>query len=263
MLYSDRLWQIQIFAVIIAVRYPVFVWQAVGCWRSTLRHINQTGKMLWAQAAQLVIFLSVATALTITGGPTDITYFQIATKFGSAYTLTIPDIDFVHLDLNDAGETLAIQGAVLYGIAEEVDEILEQSPNITVISLDSPGGYVGAGIQLRDVIASHNLSTYVGSESECTSACTDVFMGGINRLMAYDAALGFHRSDLTFWDEQDTQDTIDELLKYGVSEEFANRVAQVDNDDVWYPNLDELISNNIVTHYFDEAGNLVPVQSAK
>ena len=231
-----------------AVRYPVLLWQAVGCWRSTLRHINQTGNILWAQAAQLALFLSVGTALTITGGLTDIRYFQLATNYGSAYTLTI----------DDAGDTLAIQGDVLYGLAEEVADVLEQSPNITVISLDSPGGYIAAGIQLRDVIASHKLSTYV--ESECSSACTDIFMGGVDRIFSYNALLGFHRSDMPFWDEQDTQDTIDELLKYGVSEEFANRVAQVDNDDMWYPALEELISNNIVTHYFDVMGNLWPAR---
>ena len=250
--YEIRLWHFQVLAVVVAVRYPVFLWQTVGCWRSTLRHINHTGRILWAQAAQLMLFLSVSTGLTF-GVPVDIEIFDIATRSGpgSTYTLTIID----------SAETLNIEGEMSYGIAEEVGEILEQSPEITLVSLNSLGGYIDAGQQLRDLIKFHNLSTYV--LSECSSACTDAFMGGINRILGFDAVLGFHRSDMPYWDEQDTQNTIDGLLEYGVSEEFASRVAQVETDDMWYPNLVELISNNIITRYVDEAGNLVPVQSVK
>lgn len=73
----------------------------------------------------------------------------------------------------------------------------------TLVLLDSPGGDVGAAIQMGNDIREHKLSTEVAkvvqsgsatrvSKGECFSACSIAFIGGLTREVPADGLLGFH-----------------------------------------------------------------------
>jgi hypothetical protein len=70
------------------------------------------------------------------------------------------------------------------------------------VRLHSPGGSLVGGIGLGETFRAHGLDTAVGSSDfktidetpgVCASACAYAFLGGVERSLAKDAKLGFHR----------------------------------------------------------------------
>jgi hypothetical protein len=106
---------------------------------------------------------------------------------------TVPDIDpdeNYHLTVN--GSTLEYSGGIPFGVTAKVKSLLDASPNVKVINLNSYGGRIREGRELRDLIIARKLSTH--TSEECASACTLAFMAGVKRTMADDARVGFHRA---------------------------------------------------------------------
>jgi hypothetical protein len=84
----------------------------------------------------------------------------------------------------------------------------------SIVRLDSPGGSLGGGIELGEIIRELKYSTEVGSSQYvagdlqkvllerapgfCASACAYAFLGGATRTLDKDAKLGFHQ----FFDEK-------------------------------------------------------------
>ncbi|MFK7870811.1 MAG: hypothetical protein AB8B58_16425 [Roseobacter sp.] len=72
-----------------------------------------------------------------------------------------------------------------------------------VLSLDSGGGELTAGIELSDVIRKRNIATLIEADAKCLSACAVAFMAGYEhleesepqrmRFVQWPGRLGFHR----------------------------------------------------------------------
>lgn len=85
------------------------------------------------------------------------------------------------------------------------------------VTFHSPGGSLGAGIELGRIIRSLRLDTHVGKSSVCGSSCMLAFIGGWSRKVTHDGRIGNHqfKNRLREVDRvEDVQDLIARLAEY-------------------------------------------------
>lgn len=96
-------------------------------------------------------------------------------------------------------------GALAYVVVSgkfEADESLDGFTHVVsqsgakYITFDSPGGAVGTAMQLGQMIRSAGLNTFQMRVTECASACSLAFLGGVER-MADPGSIGVHRSSFS------------------------------------------------------------------
>jgi hypothetical protein len=160
-----------------------------------------------------------------------------------------PLIDRHELYIFPGGTELEFAGGITFGATDEVRVLLDADPHIRVIHLNSPGGRVGEAHKLKDLIRERQLVTY--TSSECASACTIAFMGGVQRFLALEAKLGFHRADFPGLTKEQLADINQAyrlwLLEQGVPAWFADHVYSTSSDSVWWPTFDELKWAGVIT----------------
>ena len=61
-----------------------------------------------------------------------------------------------------------------------------------IVLLKSPGGDLRAGLSIGAEIRLLKYSTWVASGHLCASACSLIWLGGVNRYMSKDSRIGFH-----------------------------------------------------------------------
>jgi ATP-dependent protease ClpP protease subunit len=71
-----------------------------------------------------------------------------------------------------------------------VREVISIRDALVVFS--SPGGSLGAGLEIGKAIRLKNFATYVPADTFCASACGLAWLGGTQRLMSRKAKIGFH-----------------------------------------------------------------------
>lgn len=129
---------------------------------------------------------------------------------------------------------------------------LEATPDVVRIELDSPGGSIQAGYVLANLIQERGLDTIV--RGECASACTLAFAAGAERILTPGAKLGFHSYRFAFW--WHTHDPFVEYFeKRGVDTDFTRRAFDVPFEDVWYPEIEELLAAGIVMKVSPHVGH--------
>ncbi|MGJ8622771.1 MAG: hypothetical protein ACSHW1_08335 [Yoonia sp.] len=154
------------------------------------------------------------------------------------------------------GETLTLSGSIERGSTRALDAQLAAYPNAAQIILSSTGGNIYEARGLSNAIRKNGLNTMV--ISECSSACTTVFIGGIERRIAQSAKLGFHQyridagytvlnADLLREQERDRG----LFLQSGVAAWFVNVMFDSRSSEIWYPDPSELLAANFVTGVVD------------
>jgi hypothetical protein len=137
--------------------------------------------------------------------------------------------------------TYRLEGPIVSGDAQRLDHMLteacDHSLTITCakqreehmnepmwLELNSPGGNVGAAIELAEVVRRHRITTMITSndnhyygaggkiidtpnDAVCASACVLVFYAGVKRLADPKARLGVHRA--ADGDGHETADTLE------------------------------------------------------
>jgi hypothetical protein len=147
------------------------------------------------------------------------------------------------------GTEIEVSGGFKLGIAREFRRILEESPDLRVVHLDSMGGWVNEGEAIRRMIADRGLSTYVADI--CVSACTVAFAGGVERWIHPLGRIGFHtfassRLNSTEIAAYIAREKVN-LAAAGYDPAFLDRALSVPYEEVWYPTPDELIGARVVT----------------
>jgi hypothetical protein len=177
-----------------------------------------------------------------------------------------PDITPHQIQLIHAGRELEFSGGMGAGSANELSRALDANPAVRVVHLNSPGGLVGEGRQMLDLIRHHLLITT--TDSYCLSACTLAFIGGRERYLAPGARLGFHSefSD-TISDTQVAafeQQDMATMISLGIASDFVDKAFAAPKDKIWVPSVDELeeahVINGISTDYVIE-GNAPPADA--
>jgi hypothetical protein len=152
---------------------------------------------------------------------------------------------------SDTGREIRISGEIRPGLADVLAEVLEATPGVERLELESPGGNVSEGLALAELVEKYSLNTAV--KTYCDSACTLVFVAGRERILAAGGELGFHRCRSLLWfdawlyDDQHNAELARYFRSKGVSKVFADKVISVPNNDAWYPSLDQLFAAGVVT----------------
>ncbi|MEZ5789530.1 MAG: hypothetical protein R3D34_01560 [Nitratireductor sp.] len=77
------------------------------------------------------------------------------------------------------GKVLRVFGDVEMGFARKLADALDANPGVKHVALGSGGGLVKEAIEAAILIRSRKLTTVLWNE--CYSACTMVFLGGVDR----------------------------------------------------------------------------------
>tara|TARA_E500000305_G_scaffold87860_1_gene74426 strand:- start:2635 stop:3591 length:957 start_codon:yes stop_codon:yes gene_type:complete len=229
----------------------LFVWQAVGVIRAAEVHIITSGYMAPVWGAQLVLVVAS---------------FWVITYAIDAWHMTLPVPDSLRLqsereaeragkysiEPTSDGQALILNGSLELGITDHLKHQLKAYPDVKQIILASTGGNIYEARGLSNTIRQNGLNTLV--ISECSSACTTVFIGGIKRHLASGGKLGFHqyRIDADYavlnadpLREQDRDRAI--FLQAGVAIWFLDMMFDSPPSGMWYPELSELIDAHVVT----------------
>ena len=147
------------------------------------------------------------------------------------------------------GEELELSGGITFGAAKEFSRFVDAMGAVKVVHLNSPGGRILEAQRIGDLIARRRLSTYVSAR--CLSACTVIFLNGVERLISPTARLGFHQPDFPGLTTEQRRDIVlkeeQRLVSLGVSREFARKANQAEPKDMWFPTIAELITAGVVT----------------
>lgn len=170
----------------------------------------------------------------------------VLTQAGAALP---PSVEFetpYQLRLMSDGTVLELSGSISWAVPQNLQAMLAASPNVHVIRLDSPGGYIKSALEVMEVIRQRELDTYV--DRLCASACTLIFLSGRQHWLGENARLGFHRGH----GPGVSPAQVDPLLRQayeslGVPEPFVAHVLRTPPDNLWMPTQDELRKAGLVT----------------
>jgi len=219
----------------------VGVWQLVGTWRATSAQRAQgrwTITRWLGRAAALASFaLAVFALSTVPAG--------ISRLYAEANDQDV--IGKQGFTLVSEGDRIIVGGHLSWGLYDRFRAALEENDEVQTIVLSGPGGHYGVGVRMARLIRDQGLDTL--AVGECASACTIAFMGGHTRTLESGARLGYHAP----WGEGDLvrqrgERHITALMhSAGIADEFISRVLATPADRLWYPTLDELQQNQIIT----------------
>jgi hypothetical protein len=151
-------------------------------------------------------------------------------------------LDAASVEVTADGRTITFDGTFGGSAVDELQRVIDASPNATTLLLNSDGGRESAAEELALRVRQRHLDTLV--QDQCLSACTFVFLAGNKREVADDAALGFHQSTVqgasamaqTIMDEQ----MAEYYRSHGVRQWFIDRIVATPPESMWYPTRDEL-----------------------
>ena len=219
----------------------VAIWQLVGTWRAgASTKVPRRGWISRWLARSAAVIVGIVGLLMLSGIPRGmVSLYQQATDQDwigqNGYSVTIED------------ENLVISGYLAWGALGAVSRELSANPGIQMVILNSPGGHVGVGTRLYDMINSHGLDTY--TTEQCASACIIPFLAGNNRYLQKGAKLGFHAvggeagNSITAGTEKCCRFIGPRMyLSHSFSECCSTSV-----ESAWYPSPKELIAANVVT----------------
>lgn len=226
------------------VQLGITTWQVVGTWRSASRHTTETGRTFWAGAAKVMLTVSCLHAgytFATSGWPQ--IHESVRIVAGD------PTVGTYELHLLNAGTELEFLGGIPFGATRELGKMLDAAPTVRVLHLNSRGGRLAEARRMRDLIRARGLITYTATQ--CVSACTVAYLGGVQRYINPRAVMGFHKggfpgvtaNELTTENERE----IREAVQFGVDGEFARRAWSVANDSLWKPPIADLIAAHYVT----------------
>jgi ATP-dependent protease ClpP protease subunit len=227
--------------------FSICVWGVVGAWRSLDRYGQRTRQRWIGYASQTAIALIVAILL-----------FQMVfhhVRFASLHAIRV-----VYASLQDAEQPtrfelssdrrrLAMLGPITFASADEFRRLLDDYPQIQTIDLSSPGGNVLSAFAIVDDVKRRRLNTNV--LSRCSSACTLILLAGPERTAPADARIGFHASDSVRYGVTDSS-LRTYFLDFGLSEAFVARVMKTPTTSMWYPSIETLLDERILTQATEE-----------
>jgi hypothetical protein len=223
--------------------FAVPAWQVVGIFRAAERHATSgraVGAARLVQVLTTVLSILMAIRLLIFAGES-VPGFQLAYAGRDHYRVTLLAGD----------RMLEVRGGFVFGLADDVARVLDASPRVRRLRLESGGGSLNEARRLRALIVARGLDT--DSRSECSSACVSAFMGGRHRSLHRAARIGLHLPRNPGFGAQGpvSREYARELGYFrgqGVPEWFIERWI-ASGRRFWYPTPEELRRAGIV-HVF-------------
>lgn len=228
-------------AAFMAIILVLGIWQLVGTWRGSSKAKAPGHWWITRWLARLVAVAVAATAFAI-----------IIPLLGGMPMLyaTANDRDWLGqqgYNLTTQSDRIIINGSFTWRLHDEFAQALANNRQLRTVVLTSPGGQLGVGLRIGDMIKARALDT-LASEL-CASSCTLAFVAGNRRMLRSNTKLGFHgvAGDGDQLVRTGTELYVSHFRKAGVPDAFINRAVGTSPQSVWYPTIDELRRANIVT----------------
>ncbi|RWD74795.1 SH3 domain-containing protein [Mesorhizobium sp.] len=152
---------------------------------------------------------------------------------------------------------ILVSGDFAYQDDLSVFEALVRSSASTAVTFHSPGGNIQKAMDLGRLIRRLGLATAQFRASECESACSLAFLGGVIRF-AEAGSIGVHKSSfqgdvpLTTQEavsavQQITADVITYMIEMGVDPALLQLSLQYDSNDIRYLSMSEMAKYRVVT----------------
>jgi hypothetical protein len=146
-------------------------------------------------------------------------------------------------------------GSIGRGSAAELERVVRQHPELRLLELDSPGGFVSEKLRMIELVEQRGLDTLV--LGRCISACTGVFLAGQRRYVTPSSRFGFHRSGYCGMPANAPWGTPEHLtyLQYresGVDGGFAYQALATSHYDLWRPSALDVKRGRFATHWWSE-----------
>ena len=234
----------------------IWIWSAVGIWRSASRSASRGGSRKLATAARLMLIAGVGLMI-----------FRLARshlpQLGE-YALIAAGHDpigEIHYRLTPDKRAVILAGMLREGASSQLREILAANPEIALLSLRSTGGRLLEARRLAALVRERKLDTFAGEH--CESACTLVLLAGKERAVSYGANIGFHQPSLGGLDSWTQRKFTREMLKdyraAGMPNAFIHRLWRTPPDRMWYPDCGKMLEYKIITRPCLQApGNAPP-----
>jgi hypothetical protein len=224
------------------------VWQLVGVWRSATRYMQRSRPKVWGVLARIAVFIGIVCA----GVDFHIMIDPVLSGSGR-FTSQTEKLPAHRLRLMRDGTEVELAGGMPRGTAAALRKLLDATPGVQVVHLNSIGGKVAEGYEIYQLMRDRNLITYTATD--CVSACTIAFLGGSQRLLSTRGRLGFHSLSIGGVDQRYVPEINAEvrrtLLDHGAPEWFVTKALTTRSDSMWYPTKSELTAAKIVTDIVD------------
>lgn len=223
-----REWLI-VMATLVSALGPI--WWCVGLMRCALRYQREHRGGIKAFIAFIggasIMLNSTATTLS-TSGEWLQGWFDDVTNKHSAVVVTHDPI---------LGR-MVLRGEIGFGSFKALQKALAIKPKLTLIELESPGGYVIEGMAMAKLIQANGLDTV--SMEKCASACTFLLAAGQERYLGPSARIGFHRSGVfgmapsNGWTATEYK-IADYYRARGASQDFIKLALDTPSNRIWVP----------------------------
>jgi hypothetical protein len=136
-----------------------------------------------------------------------------------------------------------------------MEAALTAHPDIRLVEIESPGGYVHEMNLIVDLLRKHHMDTLV--RGKCASACTEIFLAGERRYVGPEARFGFHQSGYagrnrdTVWSISEYESSI-LMREKGVDEKFIHNALNTSYYDLWKPHVYDIKRDGFATHWWSE-----------
>lgn len=221
-----------------------WLWGVVGIWRSALNHKDRGGSAVWANLAKFMVIVgALVMAIQLNS--------SIVPQIKALGEIAVGNDPIGKVDVTVAanGQSVIVTGMLREGSAEQVKKILDAAPGAKTLVLNSNGGRLLEAQQLADTVRARKLNTYV--EGQCNSACTYVFLAGVDRAATPNAKIGFHQPDFVGLDANAKAMMMDQMANVykqaGLPATFIERVRETRADSMWYPTREELAKANVIS----------------
>ncbi|MFC4624084.1 PAN domain-containing protein [Daeguia caeni] len=153
---------------------------------------------------------------------------------------------------------IALKGAIEPGAALDFRRALRAAPDAKLVTLNSGGGSVHAGLIIADDIHQKGLSTYIPKTSKCYSACSYIFLAGRERKV--DGELGVHQisSDSLVGAQLAISDIIEVLSRFDTPPEVMQMMFKTPPDDIHIFSQDEIVLYKLNRSAADHTANEAP-----
>ena len=136
-------------------------------------------------------------------------------------------------DIAEGPTVLLVTGMIGPGSYAEFRSALAQG-NPELVIIDGPGGILEEALLIGQEVRRRQLSTLVGSNRQCASACAVVFLSGRARYVGAGAVIGLHSASYADGrvDPAATAVMADYLRRVGVPSSTLKRMARTAPSDI-------------------------------
>jgi hypothetical protein len=238
---ADLIWVAIAVVMIRLMQVVVMVWQSVGLVRCIIRYLRNKGSLWLASATGAFLGILVASQLLeiSKNGPNQIKAYLVV-------LLGDHNVAQYSITANENGTIIKYEGGIKTGSAESFRRALYDNPNAKIILIESGGGRVHEAYRIAGEIRKNGLDTLV--TGKCASAAVLVFLAGKQRIASTSAKIGFHMSENPAAAGAEFSAIYrKELIRVGASQEFIAQVVSTSPKTMWYPTIDQLLLERIVT----------------